>query len=298
MTAVATKSTHVTAASPTSRIGQHTQPQTVLLIHGINGSANEWSALAEMLPARYRILTVELPGHETVVSNARPLTMDGCLDAAASELTAVDGCCAHLVGSSFGGAVALALAAERPALVASVTTLGTSRGGDQEGFAALASALRTAGARAFFSEVIPRFSYPPHTPPEVVQAVVEQAARHDIETATKILRLGFCTDVSPYADRVATPLMLVGGSADLTCPPASVRALAETFGTAPTILDGLGHLPHIEDPERTAAELQRFWAESPIPKLACTARGAQQVPTAAKPRPDATATAPRGEDPS
>lgn len=99
-----------------------TQAQsTVVLLHSSASSGRQWQALVEQLRPDVRVHAVDLHGHgrQAPWQGARPLTL---VDEAALVLPIVDAArgAVHLVGHSYGGAVALRVAALRPRLVRSV----------------------------------------------------------------------------------------------------------------------------------------------------------------------------------
>ena len=84
----------------------------VVLVHGVIGSAEDWQPLVPLLAARYRVTAVDLLGHggselhpgaHNLAGNAAALTALG------ERLDVKD---AVVVGHSYGGAVALKLAAD------------------------------------------------------------------------------------------------------------------------------------------------------------------------------------------
>lgn len=97
-----------------------TQP-TVVLLHSSASSGRQWRALVEQLRPRFDVHAVDLHGHgfQAPWQGGRPLTL---ADEAALVLPLADAArgAVHLVGHSYGGAVALRVAALRPQLVRSV----------------------------------------------------------------------------------------------------------------------------------------------------------------------------------
>ena len=89
----------------------------LVLIHGLGGSAANWALLAPALARRRRVVIPDLPGH----GGSSPLPVVPNLDAFADRValvaereTAVP---APIVAHSFGGVIALRLAARRPEVV-------------------------------------------------------------------------------------------------------------------------------------------------------------------------------------
>ncbi len=90
----------------------------VVLLHASASSSRQWSTLAAALAPHWRVEAIDFHGH-----GARPAHDGGdapSLDADAALVAPLLGRGAHLVGHSYGGAIALKLAHERPDRVRSV----------------------------------------------------------------------------------------------------------------------------------------------------------------------------------
>ncbi|MCI0430665.1 MAG: alpha/beta hydrolase [Rhodospirillales bacterium] len=98
--------------------------ETVLLLHSSASSSAQWRPLSEILQARWRVLVPDLHGYGQ--TDQRPgLASPGLADAAAlaDAVLAESADRIHLVGHSYGGAVALRLAADRPERLLSLTLI-------------------------------------------------------------------------------------------------------------------------------------------------------------------------------
>ena len=103
---------------------RHPQPAsarpTVVLLHSSAASAKQWEALGACLQPAFDVHAIDLHGHgaRPAWPGERPMTLD---DEAQLVLPIVERAGrAHLIGHSYGGAVALHLALKRPALVSSL----------------------------------------------------------------------------------------------------------------------------------------------------------------------------------
>ena len=96
------------------------QQPMVVLLHSSASSARQWDRLAETLAPRFRVRAIDLHGHgeQAAWSGNRPLTLADEAALAASLLEENGG--VHLVGHSYGAAVALKLATIYPESVRSV----------------------------------------------------------------------------------------------------------------------------------------------------------------------------------
>jgi pimeloyl-ACP methyl ester carboxylesterase len=97
--------------------------ETALLLHSSAGSGAQWRSLTEALRSRFRVLAPDLygygesdpwPGHG-------PLTLAD--EAALADAVTADHGPLHVIGHSYGGAVALSFALQRPERLRSLTLI-------------------------------------------------------------------------------------------------------------------------------------------------------------------------------
>jgi pimeloyl-ACP methyl ester carboxylesterase len=98
--------------------------ETVVLLHGSVSSSAQWRSLTEVLQGRWHVLAPDFHGYGQTDPRAEP-ALPGLGDAAAL-VDAILGRSAgriHLVGHSYGGAVALRMASDRPGRLLSLTLI-------------------------------------------------------------------------------------------------------------------------------------------------------------------------------
>jgi pimeloyl-ACP methyl ester carboxylesterase len=85
----------------------------VMLLHGLGTNLASWDRVTALVRDRFRLVLVDLPGHgrSTV---PEPHSFDGDLAAVDAVRTTLDLRSPTAVGHSFGGMIAVALAADRP----------------------------------------------------------------------------------------------------------------------------------------------------------------------------------------
>ncbi len=100
--------------------GEAGRSQTVVLLHSSAASSRQWSALLEQLGPRYDVRAVDFHGHGTrpAWNGTQPLTLAD--EAALVEPILREAGPVHLVGHSYGGAVALKVAELHPQSVRSL----------------------------------------------------------------------------------------------------------------------------------------------------------------------------------
>lgn len=98
--------------------------ESVIYLHGLGGSATNWTELAGLLACRAAGTAIDLPGFglspPAMTADYRMATQAVAVAAILDEL---GGEPAHLIGNSMGGGIALLLAASRPDLVRTLTLI-------------------------------------------------------------------------------------------------------------------------------------------------------------------------------
>jgi pimeloyl-ACP methyl ester carboxylesterase len=262
--------------------GPEDAPELVL-IHGASGNARDMACLARTFGDRFRWVAFDRPGlgytgrtdpgHDRALSSACESLADqaALLSAAARRL----GMARPLVlGHSFGGAVALAWALDRPAR-AVVCLGGVSQPwegglgplyailGSPLGGAFLAPAAAAFTPRAKVEATVACIFSPDPAPPDYVEAVgAPLILRRRSLTANARQMQRLKRDVAAQAPRypdLRVPLEVVHGAAD-TIVPLAVHAepLARQVPHARlTVLPGIGHMPQHAAPGAVAAALGR-----------------------------------------
>jgi pimeloyl-ACP methyl ester carboxylesterase len=243
--------------------------EAVLMLHGLGGTSNTWSALAPWI-ARYRRIRPDLPGSGRSDRVEGALSLERFVAAALRVLGAAGAAKAHVVAHSMGTIVAQHLAALHPAVVKSLALFGPllappeparaairargdkARSGGAAAMAEIADALvqaSTAGqtkSRRHAAVAFVRESLMRQPPDGYARSCEALAAMQAADTA-----------------RIACPTLLVTGDEDGVAPPQSVRQmrdkLAETNRSVQLeVLRGCGHWTPIEMPEACGELLGRF----------------------------------------
>ncbi|QLL09225.1 alpha/beta fold hydrolase [Mycobacterium vicinigordonae] len=225
----------------------------VVFVHGINGTATQWLPVADHVADR-EIVAVDLRGH----GDSQPGGSYGAVDYAAdvdAVMSALNIARAHLVGSSFGGAVCVTLAANMPESVASLTIIGGALNvaGNADPDDAIAT-LRRIGLEPFLAQIA-AVSFGPGADDSAIRELVRLAAHRDVAVVEQILRAALTADVSTAAAQTTAPARVLTGAYDTTCPPALGAKLAAALHTGCTLLPDVGHMAHLEDPALVAAQL-------------------------------------------
>ena len=243
----------------------------MVLIHGVGTNRSIWSRALPALAERRLVAAVDLPGFGESPAPAGGWTIDGVAEQIALALVAEVDPPYDLVGSSLGGAVALALAGRNPELIGRLVLCAPAGFRPAPGplpFAAAAlagpllSVRRTTGLRLADVGFARR---------AILTGTVADGSRLDPETARLVLRasegavsLGpaFRAAAGANLGEIATRLPfrfgLVWGSLDRVIPAHTAeRVLALRPDTVLELVAGVGHIPHLEAPERFNEALER-----------------------------------------
>ncbi len=246
--------------------GRHLDSPTVLFLHGLGSSGEDWTLQVEALAPNYRALAVDLPGHGRSPPPAPGMTVERMAQAVAETLDAVDAPRAHVVGLSLGAAVGLALALDHPERVRSLVCvngfarLRPSGHGMVRGLARLV--LLAIGRMDWVGRCVARGLFPDPRLRAVRQLAAERLAatsRHGYRAALwAVARF----DVRRRLDEIRVPVLVVAGDRDRTVPMSAKRYLAHNIpGARLEVVHGSGHVTPVDAAPRFNSVLLRFLEE-------------------------------------
>jgi pimeloyl-ACP methyl ester carboxylesterase len=269
------------------------QGPPVVLLHGLGGSHVNWMRLGPMLADRARVMAVDLAGFGRTPPAGRRTTVQANARLVGRFVREVAGAPAVLVGNSMGGMIAILEAAAHPASVAGLVlidpALPMAPGVPRDRQISLAfTAYMTPGIGEVFvrrrrrtlgSEGLVRETFrlccvdPSRVPEGVIRAHVDMVeARARMPWADRAV-LAAARSLVPLVlrrrhygallRRVRAPTLLIQGMEDRFVQVAAALLVSKahpdwTFRP----MRGLGHTPHLEDPEATAAAIWE-WVDGP-----------------------------------
>jgi pimeloyl-ACP methyl ester carboxylesterase len=258
--------------------------EPALYVHGLGGSSQNWTDLADLLSDRLDGQAVDLPGFGRS-DPARHYTLKAFADRIIRYLEATDRGPVHLFGNSLGGAVVIRVAGTRPDLVRTLTLVSPAM-----------PFLNP--RRSLQGPVVPLLALPRadrlaawmmarYAPEEMAEQVIA-ACFNDVSRVTEQRRLEAIEEVriryerTHYADayvrslrglvssflrsylpgansmwkiasQITAPTLVIGGRqdrlVDIRVPPAVAKAIPDS---RLLILDGVGHVAQMEVPRIVA----------------------------------------------
>jgi pyruvate dehydrogenase E2 component (dihydrolipoamide acetyltransferase) len=227
----------------------------VVLIHGFGSDRAIWRQVVPLLGAEIESIGLDLPGHGTEAARTAA-SIEEIAFILSDRLDEMEIADAHLVGHSLGGAAALALAATGRCTLRSVTLLAPGGLGPEINAGFMAGITRAATAQALERWLTTMVGDPSSLPAGYSQAALRRMEKIGNRDAMAGLAnslfpdgtQGF--DLAPALAALAVPTRIIWGKLDRIIPVAHA-ARAPGFA-AVHLLDGIGHVPHIEAPLLTA----------------------------------------------
>jgi pimeloyl-ACP methyl ester carboxylesterase len=242
----------------------------IVLLHGVGANSMHWRYQLAGLSDSFRVVAWNAPGY--ILSDAFKTEWPTCQDysdALADFLATVKLDRVNIVGNSFGSRVAQCFAIHQPSRVIKLAMTGTGigpRGMSEEdkakivatregqiakggyGFGARVNALLGKNASEQTIDLVR----------DVVRATNPRGFMHGV-------KLGMVDGYDPetVAAKVTAPVLMISGSEDRVNPiDKNAAILAKAMPKARLeIIEGIGHLPEVEAPDKINAMLRAFFAD-------------------------------------
>jgi pyruvate dehydrogenase E2 component (dihydrolipoamide acetyltransferase) len=250
-----------------SYVGTGQDGDVVLLVHGYGGDRNSWLFLQEPLATRHRVYALDLPGHGTSSKDVGDGAVDMLADVVLGVLDAIGAERAHLVGHSLGGTVALAVAARDPRRISSLTLIAPSGFGPEINAGYLRGFADAQTRRELKPVVGQLFADESLVTRQVVDDLLAYKRLDGVEAALHALVDTLLDGDTQRIDSAAAlaviggavPVTVIWGRADRIIPAGQAESVA---GAARHLLDGAGHMPHMERPAEVQAAIEETIARA------------------------------------
>jgi pyruvate dehydrogenase E2 component (dihydrolipoamide acetyltransferase) len=242
--------------------GREDEGRPIVLIHGFGSDLNNWMFTQPGLAETHRVIALDLPGHggSSKDVGAGDLTV---LSASVVELlAALDIPKAHLVGHSLGGAVALRMALEKPAQVASLTLISPAGFGEEIDGSFITEFI-AAGRRRQLQPVLEKlFKNKSLVSRDMAEDLLKYKRLDGVGAALSKMAVANFADGRQkevlrgrLAELGKIPVQVIWGAADQIIPARHAEGLPPNVRTY--VLPDAGHMPQMEN----AAQVNRLILE-------------------------------------
>jgi len=220
----------------------------VVLLHGWGTSGDSLAGVAKALEDRFRVYVIDLPGFGWTPP---PPEAWGTRDYASHVEAFMDRAgipSAGILGHSFGGRIALALAAQSPHRVRRLVLVASAGIRARWGIGyTLKVAAGQLGKQLFSLPVWGRLG------DRIVSAVSERVGSRDYRNAGRmrpILVRVVNEDLRSILFSICAPTLIIWGDGDREIPRSSMEIMAEGIqGSRLEIIEGTGHFPFVDKPD-------------------------------------------------
>lgn len=245
----------------------------LVLIHGSNGALQNWEPWVKALGNKFRVITVDLPGHGlTGAVPSDDYSEAGMVKFVDVFTTAVGFQRFALGGNSMGGAVAAHFALEHPERVTKLILVDAagfpSKTPPDAGFGpwlakvpVLSNVMLWITPRRVFEDALQKCYFDQTlVTPEMVDQAWELNLREGTRRITlKRFNLPDDTTIRENAAKITMPTLLIWGDKDRIIPLDVGEAYRDAIkGSQLIIYRDVGHLPMLEVPERSAEDVRLF----------------------------------------
>ncbi|UCD56072.1 MAG: alpha/beta hydrolase [Candidatus Hydrogenedentota bacterium] len=238
----------------------------IVLVHGAGQDTASWRYNIPYLEKSHRVVALDLPGHGKSEVLSPPVNSTS--DFADYVWSFMGELCLErpaLIGHSMGAGICLTVALKHGKELAGVVAVDgadkvTGVFGEEIHQAYLGASMElmlemsAESFRALCSKSTPR---------DRVEEIAQDLLRiHPRVTAADTQAFN-SFDISDRSHDIGAPVLFISGSDDFLVTPQMVHETAERIkGSREVILDGVGHFPHTEAPDRFNREAGEFLASS------------------------------------
>ncbi|SET61296.1 Pimeloyl-ACP methyl ester carboxylesterase [Marinobacter segnicrescens] len=249
--------------------------RALVMVHGFAANKDNWVRMAAHLPDDYHLVIPDLPGHgdssvagpDAYTVEAQAATLIRLLDRLGIEQV-------DMAGNSMGGGITAYVASRYPDRVRTIALF------DPAGSTRYPSELDEALAEGHNPLVVREpgdfdklmdfvMEQRPFAPWPITSVMEEQAmARQSVndQIFDAILSSGEQLDLSGILPAIEAPTLIVWGKRDRVLAPENAEVFAAGIEDSTVVLlEGVGHVPMLEVPEKSAQLWHRFLQRHPEP---------------------------------
>lgn len=260
-------------------VGPRDDATPIVLMHGTSASLHTWEGWVKQLEGKHRVVTLDLPGFgltggypdddASVKHNLH--TLSAFFDQLGLQRLV-------LAGNSYGGRLAWEFALAHPDRLHALVLVDASGYPRDSISVPLGFRLLTMpGIKLLRDYILPKnviersvrnvYGDPSKVTPELIERyyLLQRRAGNRKALVQRMEQVPIAADTSGLTSLHVKTLILWGGKDELIPPDSARRFDADIPDSTLVMFDGLGHVPHEEDPIATSAALERWLTDFPSP---------------------------------
>lgn len=240
--------------------------EVIIMIHGFGANKDNWLLLSDEMTDDYRIIVPDLPGHgESISDKSLRYTIENQAKWLGEFMETLQIKKAHLIGNSMGGAITVKLTHLYPGKVISLTLLDSAgvRKTESEYAKLLKKGINplVVGNPEEYKKLMNFvMEKKPYIPGPVISVLTERKiARKSIDKKIFQDIMLDITRVETLLLDIQTPTLILWGDKDRVLHVDNAEEFhLKIKGSQKVILEGVGHMPMIEVPQKTGEYYRQF----------------------------------------
>jgi pimeloyl-ACP methyl ester carboxylesterase len=235
----------------------------LVLIPGLAGGYELLGPLARILAQHFRVISYQLRGEDDCFALRQCFALPDLVEDLREFLDWMSCESPNVLGVSFGGTLALELAARYPSRLNTLIVQGAGarfeRGLLQQVAGLILARYPLPSDNPFVNQFFNLLFGSKQRPGPLFEFVTRQCWQTDQSVMAHRFQMIERFDMQARLHRIAAPTLILTGERDLLVSPESLATLAEGVADAKTVsLRGCGHLAFVTRPECVAQEVRQF----------------------------------------
>ena len=240
--------------------------RNILLLHGLGGYAERWSNLMPLLSKKYRIFAPDLIGYGQSDKPSVDYTVDVFIKFVFDFLESLDIKKTFVIGTSLGGQIAAECAATQSPVIEKVILI--SPAGIMRKSTPTLDAYTMAALYPNRDSVKNAYQMMIGPDKQVSEISIERFVTNMSRPNAKmvflstLLGLKNAPDIFEKLQKITSPTMVVWGREDKLIPFEYSQHFVSSIKNCEFVsMEGCGHSPYVEDPERLSEIITKFFSK-------------------------------------
>lgn len=237
----------------------------VVLLNSMAADTNMWSAQVSALSKRYRVMCMDWRGHGGSLNEPGPYSLDMLVNDVLELMNAVGASHPHIVGTSLGGMIAMVIAIEKRAPIASLTVcsaLSKISPTMKKWWEEIAAQVDREGVgQEIVESTLSRWFTPEYASanPQIIAQTRSMIARTSRDAYSGCIAAFKNLDLFNQLSNVDVPTLFLVGKEDPASTPEIMQDMhRQVKGSLFEVINHAAHLPSIEQPKAVNQALLRF----------------------------------------